>query len=353
MAQSSSVSTRQPQGAVHKTLPVLFARETQLLGWQGLTVTLPADWNPRAFSGDHAKGNLRVADDDGLRLEVLWEQPRGTADVQRSVTRFMEQLEKDAKKKQQKFQLVEEPRVVNAERKGKLQLTNFGWLGERGDPVANQGWGVAWECPDCGRITVAHVLGRGQEKRDKVQQLAAEVLTSLECHGSGGWETWSVFDLQLEIPEIFHLATAKLLISRLEFEWVKPRPSGLFGWTKRPERITLLRVPVANVVLENETLEEWAQRSVTRPHKRYCFGAPAATTVHGHPAVLQRGRLRNLRNFLWLWLLDRLLRRRTLPVEMRAWQCEESNKLYALGSDITSLNEHVTEDVLESLQCHK
>jgi hypothetical protein len=353
MAPPSSVSTGRPPRTEHRTLPALFARETHLLCWQGLTVTLPEDWNPRAFSGDHAKGNLRVADDENLRLEVLWEESRGSADVPRSVERFLETLEKDARKKQHKFQLVAEPRLVNADIKGKKQLTNFGWLGERGDPSANQGWGVAWECPHCSRIVVAHVLGRGHEKRDRVQQLASEVLTSLECHGSGGWETWSVFDLEVEIPEIFQLSMAKLLISRLEFDWVKPRPGGLFGWIKREERISLLRLPVANVVLENESLVDWSQRAVARHNKRYAYGKVAATTVHDHDAVQYQGRLRNLRNLIREWTLDRVLRRGTPRVKMCAWQCEESNKLFALSTDLGPSNAHVRDDVIESLQCHQ
>lgn len=350
MATSPPVTTDRP--ARSRTLPALFARDTHLLGWQGLTITLPVDWNPRAFSGDAARGNLRVADDENLRLEILWEQPRGTADVAKSVQAFLTTLEKSARKKQHKFQPVEEPRLVNADKKGKLQLTNFGWLGERGDPAANQGWGVAWECPECKRVVVAHVLGRGHEKRDRVQQLAAEILSSLECHASGGWQTWSVFDLQVEIPEIFQLATAKLLISRLEFDWVKPRPGGLFGWMKREERISLIRIPVANVVLENESLADWSRRAIAAASKRYSFGKSATTEVRDHEAIAYPGRLRNLRNRVHQWCLDRLLRRGTPLTDLSVWQCEESNKLYALTVDLNPANKHVKEDLLESLQCH-
>lgn len=334
-------------------LPELFARDTHLLGWQGLTVNMPVNWNPRSFSGDHTKGNLRVADEEGLRLEVLWEQPQRTADIQKSIEKFLANLANAAKKNRKHFEVIENPKLVNAERKGKPQLVNFGWMGERGDPEASQGWGVAWECPECSRVTVAHVVGRGAEKRDRIQRLASEVLSTLECHGSGGWETWGVFDLQLEVPEQFQMSNAKLLISRLEFEWTKAAPPPPRGWIQPSERIALLRLPVANVVLENESLEKWTERVVARPHKRMRFGKPQEITVHGHHALLLQGRPRDFKRRITTWILDRILRRRTPPGELRVWSCEESNKIFALSSELSQRNLHVTQDVLDSLECHK
>jgi hypothetical protein len=199
---------------------------------------------------------------------------------------------------------------------------------------------------------VAHVVGRGNEKRDRVQRLASEVLSTLECHGSGGWETWGVFDLLVEIPEQFQMANAKLLISRLEFEWVKPASPPPRGWVQQDERISLLRLPVANVVLENESLEKWANRVIARPHKRLSFGAPQEIKVHGHDALLLRGQPRNLKKRIGMWLLDRILRRQTPPAELRVWSCEDSNKIYALCCELSPRILHVTQDVLESLECH-
>src|SRR5688572_26982158 len=98
----SSPSTSSPHSPAHghsRRLPELFARETQLFGWQGLTAITPHDWTLRSFSGTHDKGSLRLVDDETLRLEILWEKPRAGADVAKSIDGFLSGLEKEAKKK--------------------------------------------------------------------------------------------------------------------------------------------------------------------------------------------------------------------------------------------------------------
>ncbi len=153
-------------------LPPLFARSTHLLGWQGLSATLPADWNLASYGGDALKGNLRADDEDGARFELRWEKPPRSVDLAQSVAGFVQTLEKQAKKNKQAFEAAaKEPRLVSRSRKRKSQLVNFGWTGERDSP-AGQGWGVSWECADCGRVIVAQIIGRGHERPEKVRALA-------------------------------------------------------------------------------------------------------------------------------------------------------------------------------------
>ncbi|MBV9866322.1 MAG: hypothetical protein JO316_13300 [Abitibacteriaceae bacterium] len=352
----ASTSPPSPHKERHKKvapLPALFATETHLLGWQGLTVTLPSDWNLKTFGGDATKGDLRVDDADGPRLELRWEKPQKGIDLARSVTLFTEQLVRQAKKRGEAFQLADNPRLLSKARKRKAQLENFGWVGERGDVLLGQGWGVAWQCADCGRVVVAHLIGRGLEKQDKMQRLATEVFSSLECHSSGGWQTWSVFDLQLDIPEEFHLKRAKLLLNRLELEWVKARPATPLGWTQTDQRIALQRIPIANVVLENESLVDWTQRTIARTDKKRRFGPAEEISVRTHPALMLHGRLRDLRRLMVQKGLDRVLRRHTPPAAMRVWHCEQSNKIFALDCELSPINAHVVEDVLDSLECHR
>ncbi|MDQ3812654.1 MAG: hypothetical protein M3347_01730, partial [Armatimonadota bacterium] len=283
--------------------------------------------------------------------ELRWEQTKGTVDLERSITQFLNRLEREAKKKRRRFQAADHPHLVAKSRKRKAQIVSFGWTGEREDVLDGQGWGVAWRCEECGRIVVAHVIGRGLEKTEKVQKLAAEVLTSLECHGSGGWQTWSVFDLRLEMPEEFLLSRAKIVTGRIEIEWIRPRPPAPKGWTRRDERVAVRRLAAANVLLENETLEDWTERVQARPDKRRAFGAAAETTVRGHPALLLQGVPRHLRRRITEWCLNRL-RCRIPPAEMRVWHCEESNKIFVLDCELSPANAHVTQDVLDSLECH-
>lgn len=361
LPMSTSVSPTQPAGPQpagshsakrNDALPPLFARPTRLLGWQGLSATMPDDWNLASYGGDHASGNLRVDDDDGARFELRWEQPSGSVDLSVSVARFVETLERQAKKNKQKFEAAKDPRLISRSRKRKTQLVCFGWTGER-DAPAGQGWGVSWQCADCGRVIVAQIIGRGRERPERVRELATEVLSGLECHGSGGWETWSVFDLRLEVPEEFHLSRSRLLTGRLELEWTRTAPPKMLAlFPKRPERLALTRLSLADSLLGRESLEEWACRTSDLRDKKLSFGAWTETVVRTHAALLGIGALRDWRKRLGGWLLARFLRQAPASVQMRLWHCEPSNKIFALTSDLSLSNAHVTNDVLESLECH-
>lgn len=345
-------SRRAASGAAAR-LPPLFATETHLLGWQGITATLPANWNLASFGGGAAAGNLRADDEDGPRLELRWERPKATPDLEQSIARFVETLARQAKKQKQPFTPAARPRLVSKSRRGKNQVVNFGWTGDR-EAIAGHGWGVSWHCAECGRVVVAHIIGRGSERPDRAQRLAGEILASLECHGSGGWQTWSVFGLRVEVPEEFGLARARLLTGRLELEWLRPRAGGLLAWTKRDERLALTRLSLADTLLQNETLEEWARRAAAGSDKRAVFGAWREDVVNGQPAVCARGVPRDLRRRLGAWLLDRALALRGWPrlppPELRVWHSVSNNKIFTLRTELSPANAHVVSDVLDSLE---
>ncbi len=167
--------------------------EKNILGWEGFTLTLPSYWSLASFAGDREKGNFRITDEDGTRVEVVWETPKGTPNLERSIENLSKAWEKEAKKKKQPFSLANNPPIVLKTRQKKEQLINFGWKGDSKDPMAAHGWGVGWHCAECGRVVVAHMVGRGRETSGTAQRLASEIFSSMECHNHGGWNTWSVF----------------------------------------------------------------------------------------------------------------------------------------------------------------
>jgi hypothetical protein len=332
-------------------IPSLFATETQLFGWQGLSATMPAHWNLSSFSGASTKGQLRIDDEEGPRLELRWETPKGNVDLDKSIEKFLQGMEREAKKRRTDFKVAQNPQIVDNKRKRKQKLVNFGWTGDKEEAVAH-GWGVAWQCGDCGRVVVAHLMGRGTERSGKVQRLAGEVLSSLECHGNGGWQTWSLFNCRIEIPEEFGLDRAKLMTGRIDMEWVRARKPGIFSSLGRDERITLSRWSLASVLLQRQTLQEWAENNLKRGDKHWSYSDWEETTVGEVPALTSEGVLRDLRLRLRGRLIDLVLRRPTRGARMLVWHNETDNKIMAYSTDLKAANEHVHTDVLDSLDCH-
>jgi hypothetical protein len=328
-----------------------FAAQKHWLGWQGFTCTLPADWNLASFGGTHQQGTLRVDDGDGPRVELRWETPERDVDLEKSIADFTARLQRNAKKKKQAFQVANHPHIVAASRKNKAQLVNFGWTGDNDEPLAAHGWGTAWRCPECKRVVVAHLIGRAREKHRIAQQLAAEIFSSLECHGQGGWQAWSVFGLSAEIPLEFALARAKFQTGRLEIEWERPVPQGPRGWLARPERLNLRRFAAANVVLERESLADWAKRTLVWADKKVSYATPEETEIRDYEALLFAGAPRVLKQRLLYEFRKRVrpLRAGLPEAQMRVWHDKDANKILVLESELTPANTHVTQDVLDSL----
>ena len=354
-------SSSRPRGSLLSDhggrLPELFGRDTAFLGWQGITLSMPRDWHLAAFGGDYFKGNLRVVDDTGARMEIVWEQPKSTPDVARSVTMLLKNIEREAKRKKHQFETLDNPKLlsrIRREHSDKDQLTNFGWIGDKEQPVAH-GFGAAWHCPKSDRVIVVHFLGRGNESPDKTRRLAGEILGSCSTHAEGGWQFWSVFDLQLEVPEEFHLVGAKLQTGRLEFDWErlqKPDMTAFLApknWGRRPERIGLRRLSAANVVLENESLEDWSRRVAAHIFKPFRLGKPEVREVLSRDGYAMKATLKDLRREVRARFCDLLLRRPNSLAEALVWQDEEANKIFVLLTALRNENAHVRGDVLNSI----
>jgi hypothetical protein len=296
-----------------------------------------------------------VDDEDGPRLELRWEKPVKAIDLERSVADFLDRIGRRMKKEQGDFAVANEQRILSKSHpltaRRKDGLLHFGWSGDRAAPLG-QGWGAAWQCPDCGRVVLMHVIGRGRERGDKVQRLAGEILASMSCHGKGGWQTWSVFDLSVDVPEEFTLKRSKLMTGRLELEWVRTRDAGLLAWMRRDERLLLSRWSVADMILRNESLLDWAWRTLTTADKMTLWRPWHETTVREHEAVQAPGLLRDLRRRFWVAVLRRVQPAHAPTASIRAWHCPVSNKLFALGGELSPQNEHVLSDVFDSLECH-
>lgn len=343
-----------PSGDIHNSprshhKSPAFAVRQHWIGWQGFTFTVPREWNLASFGGDAKKGTLRVDDGDGPRIELIWETPQITVNLEKSIDDFLQKLARNAKKQKRPFHPADHPAIVSKNRKAKAQLVNFGWTSDDSEPLAAHGWGTAWRCGDCGRVVVAHLFGRSSEKPRAAQQWAGDIFSSLACHGQGGWQAWSVFGLSGEIPLDFALARAKLQTGRLEIEWERPIPTGPRGWWARPERLILRRSSAANLLLEKETLEEWTRRTMLWLDKKSRWDEAQEWTFQANEGLMIPGEPKPWK----LRLAHRARARLRQPVTqttLHIWHDEEANKIISLETELMPSNAHVAQDVLDSLE---
>jgi len=331
--------------------PTIFGKARNLIGWQGFTFHLPDEWNPGKFSGTRDKGDLRIDDPNGVRIELRWEKSSKTPDVAKSVENFLKQLEKNAKKAKTDFNVASNAQVVSKNRKKKEQVTSFGWTGVPGSEVSC-GYGAAWFCPTCERTTFVHLLGQKNEKPEKVQKLASEIFSEMECHGEGGWETWSAFDFKIDIPVEFELKNAKILLNKLDLEWIRPRPMGFYGWGRRAERLRLQRYPVANVLLDGKSLEVWSDWNIASKNKQLALKDATEHAVKNHEGLQYVGYAKDIKSRISVLFFDKILRRVTPAGEIIVWNCADSNRIFVFEHEVSNVNVHVPKDVLDGLACH-
>jgi len=123
-------------------------------------------------------------------------------------------------------------------------------------------------------------------------------------------------------------------------------------YLRAPERIGLVRVAAADVVLEDEELADWTVRTVANTDKKRRFALPVAQAVGTHDGWLLRGRPRDPRRYAAGLLGHKILKKPPASIELRVWQDLEINKIFLLDSELRQANDHVVGDLLDSLESH-
>jgi hypothetical protein len=227
------------------------------IGWQKITLQVPADWNLAGIGGDARSGYLRIDGPDRPRVEIKWwdKTHEKTVNVAQTVATYLKDLQKKARKQRIDLTVEEEVKLLSKRHKGKSSLQGFAW---RGDV---QAYGVIWYCPQCSRVTMAQVSGDLQEN---LRPLAVEILSTLEDHSREGWDVWSAFGLFCHIPADFELQGQQLVTGLTQLHFAR-----------RQSLIRVSRYGLADVVLKEALM---AQSRQGRENRR---GAEAGEGAKG------------------------------------------------------------------------
>jgi hypothetical protein len=294
-------------------------RELKTFGWQGITLTLPADWHLGMTQGDHESGYVRLADEDALRLELRWETGPTEAPASDTVETYLGKLRKKARKSGVDLKV---ERDLNIARPTD-NVECYRWVADR------QAIAMVARCAECQRTVHVHLLG---EPDEGLRNLSRTVFASLTDHPEDDWALWSFHDLSFQSPEVLPPAQQKLTAGAVRMRFG--------GWLTRME---FVRASLAQVVLARKSLEDWFTDFYSKELKRRSWQVEPCR-VKGHQGLRVQGRP---------WLLVNPLRLLGRPRVMRGrcWHCEQTNRLFICQFDGPEQFAHLLEPAVQKMAC--
>jgi len=291
-------------------------------GWQGIRLEIPLDWSLSRIEGTREKGYLRLDDDAAVRGELRWETPRKVGvPFEEIVDGFVAQMRKQAGRKAR----------LDITRNVKLNAPpNREWDALRcgGDVRA---WWLLSRCPDCHRFVAISLMPRpGESVR---RELAEQIFCSLADHSADGLDLWDVYDVRFKLPPSLLLRNTQLRTGCIEMTF-----------SDGPREVHVQRVALAEILLRNRTVADWAQRVEAKTLKGFDYEVYTAT-MHGHDAVRLLGRMPLARRL-------RGRKARSVFYHAYAWHCPEQDNLYLFRATTGDEEDESFESCAQTLQCH-
>ena len=290
------------------------------MGWQGVSLRVPPDWSVTGFQGDAREGYLRIDSPGTMIAEVRWAQARKPVDIRKRLDRYLDMVERQAKKRKATFTGRIKPSEQWAD------ALEFSYRADR------KVRGFIRQCAQCRRVVIAQVSG---DLDDAVVNTAHLILDTLSDHSEDGWWTWGLLGLVVRLPARFALIKSQVMSGYLML---------LFRDGYR--EVTVERWGLADMTLKRWTLEEWAVQVAGWKRLK---AQQVCDEVKEHPAV----RLVGYRRSPTFWLrrkIERLLLRRPEEVRGVVWHCPPGNRLYAVRVERGA--QDLLEQIVASLQCH-
>ncbi len=316
------------------------------IGWQGIELTVPDEWNIAGIGGGRDEGYLRLEDAELPRVEVKWADASGFVDIDKMVDGYLQKLRKD-RKVARDIQIDKKARVVSKRRMNKKGLQCFTWS------AGLNGYGAAWYCPEASRTVITQITTKPEEKGP---QLAERVISSIQDYAQGDWIRWASYGFDVQTPIGFKLTAHKMMAGHIQMTLKRDvladnARSIVLQNLVTPEQLTLSRWGMANITLKKMTLHEWAEQEMGKSLKRMKPDLQPAE-VNGHEAVAVTGQQ------LWAHQqLARIVARfADVPYADRVsgliWHCPEANSLHVVQMLIDVGSEDLPADIAARFICH-
>ena len=304
------------------------------LGWGGITLELPEDWELSGLSGDEKSGYLRLEDADMPRLELKWsESKQKKPDLQKVLDDYFKLVRKNYKRKNTNLHVQRNVNLIrDAEFFENREVVFFNW---KGDFRAS---GVIFHCQTCKQITIVQVMGHLKEN---IKETTSRILSSVRDHSVGQATLWSAYQLNAEVPRRYRLDKHKLLSGYL-----------LFSFVDGSRKVSIERYGVADVTLKEQNLEEWFRGRYAKAIRGYGFSIESSngdvderlTLIGEETRIIDRVPLAPA------LVIDKIMRRKTFAVYL--WHCHHSNRIYVVQAIAKQDAAKTAEEIAASIRCH-
>lgn len=302
-----------------------------MVGWQGVSLRTPPDWNLVGVGGDEKRGYLRVDGPSSMAVEIRWEAMNRVPDLDGRIDHVLDALEKAARKRKLGFSSrIKTRKPTPAEDRYGGESLGFTWKSDR------NAYGRILYCGYCKRLVIAQVVC---ETKADTSGLSSQILGSICEHEEPGWNVWALYDLCVSVPEEFALTRHSLMSSFVELEFVT-----------RSERLLIQRWGLAaNTLLKKTSFDEWLEKSYAPGIRGYAIrtaraeGEDEEFAFHGRRKGLVRALVAPYKG----------LRGNPIPraVSGRVWYCESSNRIYAVRYYHRGAGE-LAPVIREKMNCH-
>ncbi len=304
-----------------------------LIGWDGVTVRVPADWSLASVTADEKDGYLRADDEDMPRLEIKWARTPGFVNLTETVDKYLATIEKRAQRDKQELTVDRQAQVISKRKMHKDNLETFAWR------AAQQAYSAVWVCKQCDRTVIAQVLGPLDDA--ELLTTAQQVLSTIRDHPTDGWVTWAAYGFVCQIPEDFTLSTQQMFPGLIKL-----------SFTRDSETITVGRWGMAEILLRDQSLDKWLQTALGKELRRYQpqseeqqFRGHSAVAFSGERMALLAGVKGFVRHLGGKRSADRLLG--------YAWHCEQENKIFVVHALLDRANYDLADQIRDRVECHK
>ncbi len=309
--------------------------------WRNLRYEVPSDWTLGAINGDDDNGYLRLDDDVMPRMEVKWKSMKtkknkkapSLSDV---VEKFLDDLEKSVSKKKFSIHIERDVNPDNfIQRLPGKEYMAFVWKSE------SKALGIASYCEECGKVVITQIVSKLE---DDMSKIVPRIFKNYEDHPVDGVSHWSVYDLEMDVPQEYVLRDQKLMPGYLKFVFNKPK---IYHENLEIERWGLSDVHLKN----NKPVGEWFKNKYKTNIKPYRLQYEQIE-IMGHDAIrvegVKRRPLHDVRRSL-----ERIVHSKTpTNIHMAYWHCPETKKIYVIHMNDRHEDGPVIDFVSSSILCH-